>query len=396
MTAARRFFISLLTDLVHGQAKAKFDPDIDWDELYSIAEDHTLAGALYLPLRALSEKGEAIPEEALQRFHSAFHCEIYFSVNREKMLGEALGAFEKAGARAVPFKGWLLREYWPVPEVRHMSDIDLVIDHKDRKVTDDVMMELGYTRGEGNHAVWVYSEKDVMFELHDHMFYDRLSNDVDYIGYFDKVWDRSEAGIDPGSHMVYTIAHMAKHITNQGIGFRAFLDLVFISRDPENGIDWKWLEGELKKLELWDFTRICFSLCRRWFDVILPVPFVHLSKEFFDSTTEKMFNDGMFGLENRQNAAAGTAKAIRRSGGYVKGAIRLMIGRLFPRYRDMQLTPQYKFVDGRPWLLPAAWVYRWGYCIKHKRSDSMELLSEPVKKRREVEEREKLLSDWGL
>ena len=62
----------------------------------------------------------------------------------------------------------------------------------------------------------------------------------------------------------------------------------------------------------------------------------------------------------------------------------------------MQLIPWYAFVDGRPWLLPAAWVYRWGYCLAHKRKHGTALLAEPFTKRETVERRERLIRDWGL
>ena len=110
-----------------------------------------------------------------------------------------------------------------------------------------------------------------------------------------------------------------------------------------------------------------------------------------------MFNDGMFGLENEQNEAAHAAKEIKRSkDSYWISAAKLTIHRLFPPYRDMQLVPWYGFLDGRPWLLPAAWVYRWFYTATHKFKQSKELLTEPYTKRKIIEKREKLIRGWGL
>ena len=110
-----------------------------------------------------------------------------------------------------------------------------------------------------------------------------------------------------------------------------------------------------------------------------------------------MFRDGVFGLKNKQNAAAHTAKEVKRAKGpYWLTALDLTRKKLFPPYEDMQLIPWYAFVDGRPWLLPAAWVYRWGYCLAHKRKHGTALLAEPFTKRETVERRERLIRDWGL
>ena len=35
----------------------------------------------------------------------------------------------------------------------------------------------------------------------------------------------------------------------------------------------------------------------------------------------------------------------------------------------MQLVPWYHFVDGRPWLLPAAWAMRIGKYLVNRKSD---------------------------
>src|SRR5699024_5774281 len=109
------------------------------------------------------------------------------------------------------------------------------------------------------------------------------------------------------------------------------------------------------------------------------------------------FNDGLFGLENEQNEAAHFAKEIKRSRTpYWLTAVRLTVYRLFPPYRDMQLIPWYRFVDGRRWLLPAAWIYRWFYTATHKFKWSKKLLAEPYSKRKIIEKREKMISGWGL
>ena len=129
----------------------------------------------------------------------------------------------------------------------------------------------------------------------------------------------------------------------------------------------------------------------------MPLEYVMLDENFYEEVTVKMFHDGIFGLENQQNDGAHAAKEIKRSRNqYWFGAIKYTIRQLFPSYRDMQLAPWYSFLDGRPWLLPVAWVYRWFYTATHKFEHSKNLLIEPYKKRKMIEKREKLINSWGL
>lgn len=129
----------------------------------------------------------------------------------------------------------------------------------------------------------------------------------------------------------------------------------------------------------------------------MPISSALLEKRFYETVTEKIFRDGVFGLDNKQNEAAQSAKEMMRSKrSYWRTAANLTVRKLFPSYRDMQLIPWYSFVDGRPWLLPAAWVYRWFYTAVHKFGKSKDLLLEPYVKRTVIEEREQLIHDWGL
>lgn len=129
----------------------------------------------------------------------------------------------------------------------------------------------------------------------------------------------------------------------------------------------------------------------------MPLDLPNLEEAFFQSVTEKTFEDGTFGLENTQNEGANSAKEMMyENRHYWRTAFKLTVRKLFPPYQDMQLIPWYSFVDGRPWLLPAAWIYRWFYCVVHKSRQGAELLTEPYLKRAEIEKRESYIRKWGL
>ena len=279
------------------------------------------------------------------------------------------------------------------------------------------MKNFGYSKLVDNHAVWTYHKPLLVFEIHDVMFYEELSNKTDYRSYFSNVWNtavRTERSkISDGEaetfeyvpesdlHFLYTIAHTAKHVINNGMGFRAFLDMVFFCRNAGKvdgkEPDWKWIIKELNRLQLYDFAATCFTLCEYWFGVKMPFRKESPDPAFIERTTEKIFRDGIFGLTNEDNIGARSAKEIKRSdASYRKTAWKLTLKKLFPPYEDMQLIPWYQWVDGKPWLLPVAWVYRWGYCLLHKSRKGMDALLEPYQKKKIIVEREDYLKSWGL
>lgn len=69
---------------------------------------------------------------------------------------------------------------------------------------------------------------------------------------------------------------------------------------------------------------------------------------------------------------------------------------MFPPYEDMRKIEYYFFLDGRPWLLPAAWIYRCYYCVKHKRKKSMDNLFAVRKRREKIQERQEELKKLGF
>ena len=124
---------------------------------------------------------------------------------------------------------------------------------------------------------------------------------------------------------------------------------------------------------------------------------VPLDEKFYQEISAKVVRDGLFGLENEDNVGATEAKVYKQGkGSYFLSMLGHIRHRLFPPYEEMQLIPWYKFVDGRPWLLPVAWIYRWGYCLVKKKDESMDKLLRPYKAKDKIEERIGYINHWGL
>ena len=400
---AQDFMIQILRDYVHLEATDLPDVNINWKCFYDYVKEQDLRGIAYYQCRDILGFNPFVK----RLLSDGFLSDAYLSVNTDYEMHRIEVRLTENQIEYLPFKGSIIRNYYPHPELRTMGDRDILIHAYDCKKADQIMRNLGYDRMIDNHAVWTYTRPHLMFEIHNRMFYEDLTTRTDYKEYFDAVWDTAERSSDgycyypdPKMHFIYMMVHTAKHIINKGIGFRAFLDMTFFSINALpvglHKAEWQWIEEELRRIELYEFTARCFSLCEKWFDVKMPFACAELSEEFYEYVQSKIFRDGLFGLENEDNSASNTAKQVYKSDAYFKTAVRLTIHKLFPPYHDLQLVPWYSWIDGKPWLLPAAWIYRWFYCIIHKFGYSLGVLFEPVMKKRQIKKRESYLDQWGL
>ncbi len=398
-------FMNFLSDIFRDTDTQKVSDDISYQELFDLAQAHSLAGLLYQKYKApLLFKKSASP------FRQNFIQDVFFSINRTVLLREISDTFSSAGISFICMKGSVFRDYYPIPELRSMGDVDMIIHPEDKKEADRIMTELlGYRRFVDHQSVWTYILGQFQFEIHNQMFYENLTYHIDYIGYFDQVWDHCHTapvfGVespnmfvpDEDFHFLYLMTHTAKHVINSGSGFRAYLDMVMMVKAAGERMDWSYIETELKKLKLLEFTKVCFSCCERWFGVAMPLKREPLPEKLYQTITEKTLKDGIFGYDNSENTPAQSAKYISRSNApYTLAAVGKGIKKVFPSYEDLQLVPWYSFIDGRPWLLPAAWIYRWGYCIVKKLKHSIGLITEPFTKKKEVQKRQELIREWGL
>lgn len=404
MDSTHQLYLALLADHIW-QRKTIVQPDsIDWVRLQYIIQIQSMSGIAYVQLRdALTGKTEH--EAFLSELRSRFASDVFFAVSRQKDFAELEAEFTREKIAFMPVKGAVLSQYYPVWQLRTMGDVDFLIHTEDRACSDALMKKLGFSFFSDAEAVWSYNRDVNHYEIHDHIFYEPMANDFDYQGYFDNAWayakplqDTTRFDLDESFHFVYLLAHTAKHILHKGSGFRPFVDMSRMVLQAGNRMNWTWIVTELEKLRLLKFAETCSALCERWFQVAFPIQTGKLSEEFYESATQKTFLDGVFGFQNPENMVASSTQQIHtsREKSYFLTAVKITLRRLFPSYESMRVIPWYSFLDGRPWLLPAAWIYRYYYCLRHKRDHTKTILKDPYVHRKKIEVRETLIDSWGL
>lgn len=404
MNAEYQAFLQILKSYIDGNKMKTFPENINWETIIKLAESHNLTGIVYIQCREYLS-GKKYLSSIFQRLQKGFMWDVFYSQEKRKDFERLEAAFTAEKIPFLAFKGIVLKDYHPAPELRTMGDVDILIHPEDRRKSRRIMMELGFEeKGESGSAVLTYDYDMAHYEIHDRMIYEPLANQVDYESYFNKAWDHarpvkgsSRYELDESFHFLYLIAHTAKHIVNKGCGFRPYLDMIFLARGAGERMDWNWICGQLEELGLMEFAKVCSAECKNWFDIELPVSGKKLKDSDYQEMTEKVLSDGIFGHRNAENNIAAWGKLYHRSGKpYWRVALSVVKNSLFPSYEDMRTVSQYSFVDHRPWILPAAWVYRYCYCMLNKFGSGVKRLSEPYRRKKEIKDRDEKIRKLGL
>ena len=331
------------------------DPDVDWSRLMEQAYIHNLAGVLGY----MADSYPICPDSR----KSAQLRQVYLSTlmgfaNRGILADEFSRTLADNGIDHILMKGFVLRDLFPVPELRTYGDIDLVIRPEDREKSHILMQDLGFQIKTDWEPVYGYIKENEFYEIHTELLETDVSRKVDCRAYFRGLWDHvvplgeHRYQFTPEYHFLYMIAHIAKHVAGSGAGIRMYLDVAaFILHYGEN-LDWNEVDRELDKLGLREFANGVFTMVQRYLGIGSPIALMPVDDDVIADFAELTMKGGIFG-RNAQNS--GTV-AVRQESGSSASRWDTIVKRLFPSAKTIQ--SRYTYLQDKPWLLPAAWVHR--------------------------------------
>lgn len=373
--------------------KTTIASSVDWDELFRLSQCHQVTGIIFHQCK------DMIPAEKASDFERIYAASLFYYANRVKAMNFISGLLT-----GIPFfsvKGLEVAQYYPVPALRTMGDNDVVVEPGRLSEAVDILKKHGFVQSpnpdESNEHVWSCEYKDMHFEFHDRLT-EKDARTAEQLSFFGNFMPYVKANrLDWNYHFVFLLMHLRKHFMHRGVGLRQFMDIAVVAKGRED-LDWDWIEDKLQELKLDKFAHSCYSLIDDWFGIKMPVQFERIDAELTEEITEKILNNGVFGFDDEGNKSNWISDALIQSGeNILKNRITFFIEKTFPDYEYMIGYPKCGFLDGRPYLLPIAWIRRFIYILgKHDHIDRSRTITGTFKSTSELEKRKAMLEQMGL
>jgi hypothetical protein len=365
-------------------------------------------GLLFTPVLAATSDGLDLPEDIRAAWQGHAMMTLTREIQTADMLHTELAQLEAAGVRAVVLKGLVLKALYPEPDMRTMSDADLLVAAADFEAAKALLVSDGFTgqAEECTDAVFVCGNAmGLRIELHQRLFDEkrqgflaRLEETALFplsLAQRRAVYGGEAWVFPPTEHLLFMLLHMAKHMIVTGFGMRQVCDFsLFIERyDAE--VDWARFDAVCRDLALEGFCAALLALCARylalpdlrWRTVIAPGP------EFvLDALLTDLLDAGVFGksTQERTRSAAVVYRAFDRASDSRWARLRAAVF-----VRPSELKAPYLYAKRRPWLLPAAWVHR-GWRFLFHREGGVAATAEASGGLRVAQERLDLLDRLGM
>lgn len=291
MRGLREYLAELVLAGLCGGKPAPVPEGIEVSEIVRISgENHMnvlLLGALL--------QTKSVPEEWIQPMRDAVLRGMLRTGEQLQELRTLEERFEREQIRCQPMKGARMKFYYPSPELREMSDIDILIHTEDMERASVLLREMGYELLEAVKHHDIYQKGGIILEAHRAM-YDRTVDEKQYAYFSDLSRAKPREGweyvydFDAEDFYIYLIAHMAKHFYKRGCGIRNLVDIYVYRKRFGAQMDEAYLHREFGRLGLAAFAVHMERLTRIWLGG-------ETGEAFYDQLFAYMTDCGIYGKD---------------------------------------------------------------------------------------------------
>ena len=237
---------------------------------YQICKKHNLTALMAEVLdRTDVDKRSPIYQRWQMEKNQAVYKNVLMDVERE----EIIAFFEENNIWYLLLKGLIIREYYPNPALREMSDNDILFDPAYSRKIRFYMEEHGYqteSYGVGAHDTYL-KEPVYNFEMHRVLFSEKPG--AEWNQYYQDVKDRliKDGSNSFGYHFeendlyIYVIAHAYKHHKGSGTGIRTLTDCYILNEAYVDHFDYEYIGQELAVFGASEFEQTLRSLAHKIF-----------------------------------------------------------------------------------------------------------------------------------
>lgn len=336
--------LAVLNGFIWGEAPVLSD-SCNFESLYSMARKHSVSGILgYMSYLYPSLMTGSITERI--RYDSAYT--VGSMSLKEEQLSQIEDLLQTHHISYVLFKGAVVKDYYPVCELRTFGDVDVLIHDQDRPIVHDLFLQYGFQCTHNWEPVYSYRKSNAVFEVHTMLLDTQVSKCNDFFN--ENMWkychpiQNERYEFSDEFHFIYLMAHFAKHVKSSGAGVRMLLDLACMVKACQ--MDWQWIQKTLEETGLSTFSMYVFSALLKYWNCLCPIE--GSVPEDIDVFMEYIMEAGTFGKAGRDEGVS----ALKNSSSRTRQILRY----LFPSAST--ISTRYTYLQKHRYLLPAAWLHR--------------------------------------
>lgn len=322
------------------------EEDIDWKYIFDKSCEQNVTGLLFCAVSKINK--EYLPSaDLMQKWNNIMLGTIGVTNNRYNEFLRMYRIVISKGIKFVGLKGCILRNIYPVPELRTMGDFDIITSKDTLSELKEIFKQNDYDvkkeafgivckndRGYWEISTTVEKEFRTKYEKLDDIF---INNIV------------SESGLcfpEYTYFLLYLIVHTGKHYIREGAGIRNLCDIALFINRYKNNIDFDIVRKICVEQNYGNMYEYIINTVKKWFDV--DIEGIDVEEKNCDRFVEYMLLNGVFG-KNNNTVVSQVAKHEDDS----IGGLRKI---LFPTVK--MLDYRYKYLKKAPILLPVAWIHR--------------------------------------
>lgn len=342
------YLAELVKAQLEGRKPAELPQGISLEEIVDISfrnhMDYLLLGALL--------KVESIPAEQKESLKRKVMSSLMRTMAQVSELKEMEKRFEEAGVKNQPMKGARMKFVYPSPEMREMSDIDILVDADCMKQATEILTDMGYSLLQSIKHHDIYRKKPFMVVEAHRVMYDKTVDGEQhrYFSSFSKAVLRDGMkytyDFNVEDFYVYMMAHMAKHFYTMGCGIRNLVDIYVYQEKYGTTMNSSYVKEELKKCGILEFTEHMEKLAAIWLKG-------EKSSMFYDDLFQYMMDSGIYGKDEN-----GIWNKFAEEKMHGKDATPSQLKRWYYFPPISYMSEYYPWLEEHAYLLPVAWGIR--------------------------------------
>ena len=354
------FLLSVIKKVLNGNSfESILDADTNTEFLYNFSKAHHLAGILGF----CSEFVEQLAPELEKKFLYEKNRSIAREATQQVVISAFLDKMEEEELFCMPLKGYQIKNMYPHPAMRYMTDTDILIDSNDIEKISRIMKELGLEYDHDTMHEVIFTNKQLNVELHKTLVPSNLGKSYDYYADYRRFAQTVEGKqyvkkMSDEDLYVYSVDHIARHYIEGGTGIKSIMDIYIMS---QKALDWEYIECELSKLGLNKFGHNLKCLSQMWFseeDIEIDAGIREMA--------DFIFKSGAFGSQKNRAAAGAFLQEERKCKKQSK--LTRLINQIFVSPEHIKTL--YPVVRSHSWLYPVYVFVRIGN-IMFKRKGSV-------------------------